>query len=79
MASAQPNSDDLRAVAPRIPAPTPALQKAEQERKDYVSLRERLEQRSVFRGLIVLAIAALLFSIWHAGLDRVFVGRWWWP
>ena len=76
---ALPKPDDRRAAPPSVPPPTPALLEAERDRNEYIAERERLEQRSVFRGLIVLAIVVLLFSMWRAGVDRVFIGRWWWP
>ena len=41
--------------------------------------RERLESRSVVRGLILLAILVLLASMVRAGLGRVFVHGWWRP
>lgn len=74
-----PKTREHRAEPPRVPEPTPELKRAEQERSEYISGRERVEQRSVLRGLIVLASLVLLFSICRAGLDRVFIGRWWWP
>lgn len=67
------------AEPPRIPAPTPTLERAEGERRQYIRERGAVERRSVLRGLIVLALLVLIISIWRAGSDRVFVGRWWWP
>ena len=64
---------------PRIPAATPALEHAEGERRKYIREREGRERRSVLRGLIVLALVVLILSMWRAGADRLFVGRWWWP
>lgn len=68
-----------RAEPPRIPAPTRTLERAEAERADYLQERERLESRSVVRGLILLAILVLLASMVRAGLGRVFVHGWWRP
>jgi hypothetical protein len=66
-----------RAEAVRPPQPTPALTAARAAHADHRLLRELLERRSVARGLIVLAVLALGFSIAHAGLDRAFVPGWW--
>jgi hypothetical protein len=37
----------------------------------------RKERRSQIRGLTLLALAILLFSILRAGLGRVFTAGWW--
>jgi hypothetical protein len=68
---------EIRAQAVRPPEPTRALQQARAERQEHRSKRELLERRSVVRGLIVLAVVALVFSVARAGLDRVFVHGWW--
>jgi hypothetical protein len=72
-----PKPDELRAEPARPPHPSPALETARAERAEHLSRRSTLERRSVARGLILLAVAALVFSIWRAGLDRVFVPGWW--
>ena len=75
----QLKSDDAFAQPPRVPESTPILEKAEAEREEYIRSRERLEQRSILRGLILLALVALIFSIWRAGSDRVLLPHWWHP
>ncbi len=44
-----------------------------------VSLPERfrIERRRQLRGLILLAIAVLVFSILRAGVSHVFTAGWW--
>lgn len=68
---------EIRAEAVRPPQPTWALERARAERQEHRSKREVLERLSVVRGLIVLAVVALMFSVARAGLDRVFVQGWW--
>ena len=38
---------------------------------------ERQERKRQLRGLLILAIAALVFSLLRAGLGRVFTHGWW--
>jgi hypothetical protein len=68
---------EQRAEAVRPPQPTPALEQSRVELREHRSAREALERRSVVRGLVVLAVVALVASIARAGLDRVFVHGWW--
>ena len=68
-----------RAEPSRIPPPTPALERAEVQRKAYLLGREKLQVRSIFRGLILLAVLVLLGSMIRAGFGRVFVSGWWRP
>lgn len=68
-----------QAEPPRIPAATRMLERAEAERKTYIREREQVEQRSILRGLVWLAVIVLIFSIVRAGLDRVFPHGWWRP
>jgi hypothetical protein len=68
---------NTRAEAVRPPQPTRALESARAERQEHCSKRELLERRSMVRGLILLAVVALVFSVARAGLDRVFVHGWW--
>jgi len=77
--AAPPKLDESFAAPPRVPQATPALEKAEIERDECIRSRERLEQRSILRGLILLALVALIFSIWRAGGDRVLLPHWWHP
>jgi hypothetical protein len=69
--------DETRAEVVRPPQPTRDLDRARVERQEHRSVREVLERRSVVRGLIVLAVVALVVSVARAGLDRVFVHGWW--
>ena len=41
------------------------------------SAPEHLERRRQVRGLLLLAIAAILFAILRAGVHRVFTHGWW--
>jgi len=68
---------ETRAETVRPPQATLALERAQVERQEHRTEREVLERRSVVRGLIVLAVVALLVSVARAGLDRVFVHGWW--
>ncbi len=68
-----------RAEPARIPPPTRALERKQQEWKNYLRNREGIESHSVFRGLILLALVVLLASMVRAGLGRVFVHGWWRP
>jgi fatty acid desaturase len=43
----------------------------------YQQDREREQRRSLLRGLLWLALLALIFSVARAGLHRVFVPGWW--
>ncbi len=66
-----------RAEAVRPPQPTPELEGAREQQQKHRNKREAMERRSVVRGLIVLAVLAMGWSIARAGLDRVFVHGWW--
>jgi len=68
-----------RAEPVRIPPSTRALDRAAREHESYLRGREGIESRSVFRGLILLALAVLLASMVRAGFSRVFVHGWWRP
>jgi hypothetical protein len=68
-----------RAAAPQIPEPTRGWERTRAEFNIYRAGRERIERRSVLRGLILLAVVVLVGSIARAGLDRVFVHGWWRP
>ena len=71
--------DEHRAAAPRLPALTPALERDRREFERYRRDREKIERRSMVRGLILLAVVLLMGSAARAGLDRVFVHGWWRP
>jgi hypothetical protein len=66
-----------RAAAPRTPEPTQGILRQRAEFQVYRAERERIEHRSAVRGLILLAVVALVGNIARAGLDRVFVHGWW--
>ena len=68
-----------RAGTVRIPVPALGLKREREEFESYRLERERMERRSVVRGLILLAVVVLVGSIARAGLDRVFVQGWWRP
>jgi hypothetical protein len=38
---------------------------------------EHLERRRQVRGLLLLALAAIVFAIFRAGIHRVFTIGWW--
>ena len=37
----------------------------------------KTERRMQVRGLLLLAVAILLFSVWRAGVHNVFTPGWW--
>jgi hypothetical protein len=41
------------------------------------SERERLERRRQVRGLFLLAVLAVVFAVWRAGVGHVFSPGWW--
>lgn len=38
---------------------------------------EQLERRRQIRGLLLLAVAAIVFAIYRAGVHNVFTPGWW--
>ncbi len=66
-----------RAAAPQIPEPTRVLLRQRAEFEIYRAEREAIERRSMVRGLILLAVVALGWSIARVGIDRAFVPGWW--
>ena len=40
-------------------------------------LRLRLERRRQVRGLLWIAVVVVVFSVWRAGVHRVFPVGWW--
>jgi hypothetical protein len=66
-----------RAEPPRPPARTERQQRSESERVQTLNARVRLEQRSLLRGLILLAVVILIASLARAGFGRLFVPGWW--
>ncbi len=76
----QPRSSERkaqRAEPPRPPALSPTALQRDAEHAGYLRDRRRLEHRSVLRGLILLALAALILSLLRAGSDRAFPAGWW--
>ncbi len=72
-------ASEHRAASPQRPALTPAFERERKEFARYRAHREKIERRSVVRGLILLAVVVLVGSMLRAGLDRVFVHGWWHP
>ena len=68
---------ELRAAPPKVPAATPALQRALAEQASYRDTRSLVQRRSTTRGLILLGLIVLLASIARAGIHRVFLPGWW--
>lgn len=64
------------AAAPRPPEASPALQKAEGERRAYLHQREGLEKRSMLRGLILLAALVVVFALFRAIGGDFFPNGW---
>jgi hypothetical protein len=65
-----------RAARPAIPEPTRGLKRPRKEFGLYRAEREKIERRSMVRGLILLAVLVMVGSVARAGLDRVFVPGW---
>ena len=70
-------SSGRQAEPPRPPALGERERRRESARIDRLSARVRLEQRSLLRGLILLAVLILIASLARAGLGRLFVPGWW--
>jgi hypothetical protein len=66
-----------RAEPPRPPALSAQQQERESARAQARRSRLRLEQRSLLRGLILLALVVLIVSLARAGFGRLFVPGWW--
>jgi len=66
-----------RAEAPRAPKAGAGVVRAAEERRVLLAAREALERRSLVRGLMVLAVVVLVFSVARAGWGRAFVPGWW--
>ena len=70
-------SEGHRAEPPRPPAFSEREQRREGARLRTLSKRVGVEQRSLLRGLILLAVVILIASLVRAGFGRLFVPRWW--
>lgn len=66
-----------RAEPPRPPARSSEQERREREREQALGARLGVEQRSLLRGLILLAVVILVLSLAHAGFGRLFVPGWW--
>ena len=66
-----------RAEPPRAPELSERDKRDESLRKDRLRARVALEQRSLLRGLLLLAVVILIVSLARAGLGRLFVPGWW--
>ena len=66
-----------RAEPPRPPALTERERRRESARLRTLGERVGMEQRSLLRGLILLAVVILIVSLARAGVGRLFVPRWW--
>ena len=66
-----------RAEPPRAPALSERDKRDESLRKDRLRTRVAREQRSLLRGLLLLAVVILIFSLARAGFGRWFVPGWW--
>jgi len=66
-----------RAEAVRVPRPSRKLARAQAEWRQELAGRLGVEQRSLLRGLVWLALAVLLVSGVRAGWSRMFVAHWW--
>jgi hypothetical protein len=66
-----------RVEPPRPPALTERDQRRERARLETLKVRVGMEQRSMLRGLILLAVVILIASLARAGFGRLFVPNWW--
>ena len=69
--------DGHRAEPPHPPGLSEREQRRESVRLLTLSERMGVEQRSLLRGLILLAVVILIASLVRAGFGRLFVPRWW--
>jgi len=70
-------SSGKRAEPARPPAFSERDNQRERQRKEELSARVWREQRSLLRGLILLAVVILIASLMRAGVGRLFVHGWW--
>ena len=54
-----------------------AMSASPQQGSQEFAHRESIERRRQTRGLVILAVTVLLFSLWRFGFDRVFPPGWW--
>jgi hypothetical protein len=65
--------------APGARSPTPRLTETPRTSaaRNEKALAQQIERRSQIRGLLLLALAAIVFAILRAGAHRVFTIGWW--
>jgi hypothetical protein len=61
---------------PRLSEDPQAVPQTDKSR-NKAPLLEQLERRRQIRGLLLLALAAIVFAILRAGVHRVFTAGWW--
>jgi len=61
---------------PRLPEDIQADQRTSRSHNN-ASFLKQIEHRRQIRGLLLLALAAILFAILRAGVPRVFTVGWW--
>jgi hypothetical protein len=66
-----------RAQPARPPAMSERDERLERARQEDLRARVAREQRSLLRGLILLAVVILIASLVRAGFGRLFVPGWW--
>jgi hypothetical protein len=57
--------------------PRPSHTAQETQPDPQTILAQKLERRRQVRGLLLLALAAIVFAILRAGVHRVFTSSWW--
>lgn len=61
---------------PRLSEDSQPIPQADESRTESL-LHAQLVRRRQLRGLLTLALAAILFAIFRAGIHRVFTTGWW--
>ena len=72
-----PPAATRQASPPRPPGLSGTVATKEDAYQAELKKRENHERRSMFRGLILLAILVLLFAVVRAGMGRAFPSGWW--
>jgi hypothetical protein len=70
-------STGQRASPPAVPVATPEQLRELADRETRHVAGEQTERHRQLRGLLMLALIVLAFSIARAGLGRVFPHGWW--
>jgi hypothetical protein len=71
------NTAARHASPPQVPPATAPELRARAQREQQTLAAKRSESRRQARGLLLLAILVLAFSIWRAGAANVFPHGWW--